>query len=334
MTSEGREPIDDLVRDLFTADDPDPDDVEQAKHRARAALDRAIAEETRRRPRRRGFGWVAAAAVFIVVVVGGVVVFDLGGSSPASAAIEEIAAAVEAVPASTITGNEFYYFTVDSTSLAVVDSDMFGDVAFPGEYLVYLTSRYEERWRSASGVLQIRQTAAEPTFFDPEAADAYWDAGLDEVDRVGETTTETFEDSPAEEWPTDQAELDAAIRAVMVTDRGLPETVEYLDVALDILRDPVYTSDLRAATLRLISDLDGLELEDSSGDEATLSIDYLDRGLDTRLTFTVGNDGHLRYEQTLLLETDPEFGIPADTAVHTATYSTPVVVDSPTETDS
>jgi hypothetical protein len=331
VTPEPRDPVDELLRRLAAADEPDPADYERARAEAKAALDAAIEEERRRRDTGPRFGWVAAAAATIVLAVGAIVVFTVGQPSPASAAIEEIAEALEAVPASSISDEEFLYTVIDSSSLVAVDSEILGDVEYPNEYLFYIQDRHEERWRGASGSIQIRETPGQPSFFDPETEEAYDLANLAELDGVGETTTQAFQDAPIEQWPADPGELDRAIRDAMVTNRGLPESVEYLDVALDILRDPLYQPEVRASTLHLVADLDGLELVETTDDEVTLSTEYVDRGVDTLQTFTIGSDGHLRFEEIQNLSADPEFGIPAGTVTHTATYSTPVIVDSLTE---
>lgn len=44
-------------------------------------------------------------------------------------------------------------------------------------------------------------------------------------------------------------------------------------------------------------------------------IEYTDREVETRLTFTVDNHGYLRYQQTLNLTADTQFGIPANTVI-------------------
>lgn len=326
MTPEPRDPIDELLRHLVTDHEQEPDEYERARARAQAALDAAIEDERGKADMGRRVGWIAAAAATVALVVGAVVLSDVGRPSPAAAAMEEFAQALEAVPASSIGDDEFLYTEIDSRSLVAVDAEILGDVDYPNDYLLYLQDRHVETWRGASGSIQFRETPGEPTFFDTETEQAYHQAGLAELDGIGETTTQAFENVPVEEWPADPDELDAAIREVMVDNRGLPETVEYLDVALDTLRDALHPPDVRAATLHLIGDLDGLELVESTPDEVTLSIEYVDRGVNTRFTFTVGRDGFLRFEETLNITADTESGIPAGTVTHTARYSAPVIV--------
>ena len=322
MTPEPRERMDDFLQ--WLAGDPMPSSDDLA--RARARLDGDISRD----PGSSRRGWrLALAAVFVVVVmVGALVLVDPGGSPSAAAAMEEIARALEEVSPLSIDDNEFIYNVTDSVALGGGDAEMLGDVDYDQEFIFYLMPRTIEKWRGPSGSLQMRETGGEPIFFRPEAETAYYEAGLDEFDVVGQTSTMAFADDQGEVWPAGRGELDAAIRDVMYTEREVPETVLYLDVALDILRDTSQPADVRGSALRLIGELDGLDLVESGSDESTFSVDYRENGVDSRLTFTVGDDGHLRYEEILNLTADEEIGIPADTAIYRASHTTPEVVDS------
>jgi hypothetical protein len=128
--------------------------------------------------------------------------------------------------------------------------------------------------------------------------------------------------------PTDPTALDKAIRQAAVNDRGLPETVEYLDVALDILREPLTSPQLRAATLRLIAQLPDLELVETARDDSfTFAVEYRDQDVDSRQTFTLSKQGYLLTEEIRILEPNPRFGIPADTDIFTAIHTPATIVD-------
>ena len=322
MTPEPRERMDDFLR--WLVGDPMPNSDDRA--RARARLEGVIGRDPGRS--RRGWRLALAGALVVVLTVGALVVVDLGATSSAAAAMEEIARALEEVSPLSIDDTEFIYNITDSVALGGGDAEMLGDVDYEEEFIFYLVPRTVEMWRGASGSLQMRETGGEPIFFTTEAETAYYEAGLDEIDLVGETSTMAFEDDQGEEWPAGRDELDAAIRNVMYTEREVPETVLYLDVALDILRDTSQPTDVRGTALRLIGELDGLDLVESGADESTFSVEYRENGVDSRQTFTVGDDGHLRYEEILNLTADEEFGIPAETAIYRASYTTPEVVDS------
>jgi len=322
MTPEPRERVDDFLRLLVGDPRPSSDDRAQAL----APLDAVI--HRRSGKTRRGWRLALAGALVVVVTVGALVLVDVWGTSSATAAMEEIARALEEVSPMSIDDTEFIHNVTESVALGGGDAEMLGDVEYDEEFIFYLLPRTIEMWRGASGSLQLRETGGEPIFFSPEAETAYYEADLDDIDLVGQTNTMAFTDDQGEEWPAGRDQLDAAIRDVMYTEREVPETVLYLDVALDILRDTSQPTDVRGPALRLIGELDGLDLVESGLDESTFSVDYQENGVDSRLTFTVGDDGHLRYEEILNLTADEEIGIPPNTAIYRASYSTPEVVDS------
>ena len=318
---EHRDPVDDLIRRVVGDPEPAPRDRARAEARLAAAM-----REERPHTRRR---WIAVAGAAVVVfIVGLLVVSGVGSGSRVSAAIEEIAEAIEEVSPLSVGDTEFVYTKSETRALGVVPRDALGDVSYEEEYLVYLLPKTRETWRGTDGGLQVRETVGEPVFFSENAETVYYRAGLDEIDRVGETATETFIDSDIEDWPTDPDALDAAIRDVMVTNRGLPEDVEYLDVAVDILRVPLQPPEVRQTVVRLIGELDGLQLVESTTEAVTLSVEYVHREVRTRLTFTITNDGYLSFEQGTNLTADQEYGIPGGTVTWQAEYSQPIVVDS------
>jgi hypothetical protein len=115
----------------------------------------------------------------------------------------------------------------------------------------------------------------------------------------------------------------------MTTSRGLPDTVEYLELALTIIREGIIPPELRAATLRLIGGLDGLNIDSRTEDShTTFFIEYTDHSVETRYSFALDQHGYLRHEQRLNLTADPQFGIPANTIIHQADYTQPSLTDS------
>jgi hypothetical protein len=153
---------------------------------------------------------------------------------------------------------------------------------------------------------------------------------LDRQDSLGTTEAIIVSDPDREEWPSDPGQLDQTIRERMTRDRGLPETVEYLNVALNIIREAYITPELRAATLRLIADLDGLDHEptDLKKGPAAFVIDYDDRGVLTRLTFHIDTQGYLRFEERIGLEVDRALSVPAHTPIFRAEYTRPTLTSS------
>lgn len=319
---EHREPLDDLIRRVVGDPEPAPGD------RARAEARLAVAMREERLKRRPRWSIAVAGAAVVVFIVGLLVVFDVGPGFRVSAAIEEIAEAIEEVSPLSVGDTQFLYTQSEARALGVIPRDALGGVPYEREYLVYLLPRIRETWRGTEGGLQIRETVGEPVFFSERAETVYYLADLEDVDRVGETVTQTFIDGQIEQWPMGSDALDAVIRDVIVTNRGLPEEVEYLDVAVDILRDPLQPPEVRQTVVRLIGELEGLQLVESTAEAVTLSVEYADREVRTRLTFTITSFGYLSFEQRANLTADEEYGIPAGTVTWQAGYAQPIVVDS------
>lgn len=292
-----------------------------AEDRLRAAIE----AEKATKQGRSWWPWVAAAAVF----VGLFVAVQTFRPTPTEAAMEEIATVVETIDPAQVGDQQFLYTEGANIALSVLPGDMLEGVSYEGEYFVYRLPNFRQTWHGNDGVVQLATTNQEPVFFTEEDEDLYYEAALDELDNIGETVTDTIQDDPnLDQWPTDPSELDAAIREQLPPDTGRPESVEYLDIALDLIREVYTPPGLRAAVLTVIGRIDELQVVEQDESTATFAIGYEDRGLDTRQTFTISRRGELLAEQTLLLEPDPELDIPADTALFEATYSTPEVVNS------
>lgn len=318
---EQRHPIDDLLRDL--AGLPEPTDADLAHIHAR--LDAAIASDRSIR-RRVGLVWSVGIAG---VVAGLALVVVAGKASPAEAAITEIAALAQSADRLEATDTEFVYTRSTDEHLSTVPAEMLGDAGFDRDFLHYLLTSTRQTWFGNEGTEQIHITYEGARFFTEEDEAAYYAAGLDEVDHLGETVTSTVLDAELESWPAEERLLDEAIRAAMRTDRGLPEAVEYLDVAIDIVRESFSSPELRAATLRLIATLDGLEVQERAPDgTVTFSIGYDDNGNPTNREFAIDRNGYLRAEQVTLPVGAHRFGIPAGTTTYAAEHLVPAVTES------
>lgn len=322
--SEDRHPVDDLLRSL--AGDPHVDPADLAYIESR--IDAAIEDKKRIRqgtgPRKRILVWAAAIAA---VIVGTSLVLQSARVSPAAATLEAIARAAEATDPLTITDAEFLYTRSETQARSVVPKAGLGDVPYDSDVLAYLLSSTRETWFGSDGTVKIRTTVHDVSFFTDEDEAAYYAAGLDQQDNLGKTETLTVSDPGQEEWPTDAGQLDQTIQDRMTRDRGLPETVEYLNVAFNIIREVYTTPELRATTLRLIADLDGLKHEptESETDPAAFYIEYTDQGVLTRFTFHLDSDGYLRFEERLGLEADMGIGVPVDMPVFRAEYIRPTI---------
>ena len=321
--TEDSHPVDDALRRFIHDQVPGVDERRRAEARLRKTIHSEINKAS---GRSRLVRWALAMGV---VVVGILVLFEVIQPSVTVAAIEDIAKVVEVADPLTVPEQNYIYTKSQTTNIAVVSRDGLGEVPYDSENLVYLLPTQRETWVGSQGAIQLRTTAGPPIFFRPEDEQTYYAAALDQTkDRVGQTITQTViaPTDPAQ-WPADQDELNEAIR-VAIAGRGGPEAVEYIDVALDLLREQLVSPHLRANTLRLIGQQRGLEVVKTSSDGTTFAIDYSQDEIQTRLTFTISASGYLLWEDMTILENDPVFGIPKDTAVSSATYSPQLIVDN------
>lgn len=309
----------------------DPHPTAEDRQRAEEALKQAIAQaatrETRMWPVQRSWRLGFAVTIFVVAVGLGI---QLLRPNTASAALSEIAAAAELVDPLAIPAQSFAYTRSDTVVLVVQPPDAFGAAEIPGSGVAYLLPQTRESWFGSSDVVQLRLTTYRPTFFAPETEAAYYAAGLDRADGVGETVTSTVSGAPSlldsRTWPTDPDQLLEVLRSLFPPDRGLPDTVEILDLALDLLRETGADPELRAAVLRVLSNLDMELLERRPDGAATFAITY-ESALLTRDGFTLDLSGNLLEETTTLIEADPNLSIPSGTVIWNALYEPTSIVE-------
>ena len=320
--SERRHFVDELLRRL--AIDAEPSVVETAKARARleVAFTSGLQEGT---PRLRR--WLAAAAAVAALAIAWVMFFAPDTTSPAMAAAEQVAVAIEQVAPGEGSDVDVVYSKTTAESLNIVPQEGLGAIEFDRQELGYILESTFEFWFGDQGTTQISSTATGASFFTPSDESAYFEAKLDVQDQIGETLTTTVVEQP-EDWPSDIDLLDEAIRDLNPTDSGRPESVEYLDVALDILRHGIQPTEVRANTVRLIGALPGLGADTKLEDGSTrFFISYLEADIPKTLAFILDADGFLRSETIILDEGIESMGIPTDTAESAITYERPVGVD-------
>lgn len=316
MSDNEQDPIEALLRRVVGS--PTPTEGERA--RAKAALNVAIVDEQRRGTysRRRLAQPALVAAIVTIVVFAGLLI----RSDPAAAALGAIAAAAEKTDPLLVPAQSFAYTRSETTVLVVLPSDAFDQLSVLGDQVAYLLPQTRESWVAPEGVVQLKVFTGTPIFFDAEAESAYYGAGLDRLDLVGETVTETFTGVSGildQTWPTDSGELADTIRSRLPPVRGLPVEVEMLDIALDLLRETTASPQLRAAALRVIAHLDLDLVEQLPDGSATFAIEY-NSPLPIRDTFTVDRNGQLLAETSTFTEGDPSLGIPSGTVTYQAQY--------------
>ncbi len=307
--------LDDLLKQL--AGNPQPTDADRTESRTR--LGQLIAEDRGRgRRHAKQFRFVLAAGVSLLVLV--VVAVQIARPSPAVAALTEFARAAEKTDTIEIPAGSFLYTVSEASVLGTVPADAFAARERP---LAYLISTSREVWVGADGTVQIRTTTESPSFFSTQDESDYYGAGLDEIDQVGRTVTETFTDVASvygeQAWPTDSDEL----RAAIIASSGAPDDGDIAQYALGVIVETPAPPELRAAVFKLLSELSGIRLL-RSGDSTIFEIDS---DLET-LRFSVRPEGSLAEREMISNDGNQSLGIPANTTIESVRYSPPVVVSS------
>lgn len=317
------DPVDELARQAFSSAGPGVDDRRYAEQRLGAAIAAASSAPRFNVP-------VVPSVAAVLAVIALVSVWVLATPSrPATAALEEIATAIQTGPVSFAPDDDFLYTDVSSRSLAVVPRDALGEVEYPDEHFAYFLVRRRETWHRADGARQVRTTVAAPEFLSPADRQVYYDAGLDERDRVGETYVETYPDVGDSQWPQDPDRLHSFIEGRMTQGRGLSYDIEYLDVALDVVRDIQAPPRLRAEALRLIGRLSEVELVDQSTDgTVTFRTRYVLNDVDTEHRFSIDREGFLIREEETVVADNSRLQLAAGTTVHEMSMHQHAIVES------
>lgn len=316
-----RDPVDQTLKAMFG--EPIPTSEERA--RALARFQRAI-DERKAIPRRR-FSWRVATAAGLAAIVAGLVLFWPQQETAAAAALREIAQLVEEVDPIDAPDGGFIY--VRSEQLLLMEVQAEGVGRQPGEAgLFYHLPVQRDSWVGGDGTLQLSTTASEPLFFAASDRSLYYEFAIDQQDATGETQTFTVVDAFDTVWARDEAELDSQIRGVLPSESTRPEQVDYLDVALQVIRESPSAPASRAAVISLLADLPGLEIVDSEKGVSSFQIDFNDNDTEVRWVFTIDDAGFLRFESRTNLIADERSGLPAGTVTFEATYSAPTVVTS------
>lgn len=303
--------VEDALRRLVGDPEPNERQRQLGEERLRRLIEKEPLGAHRPLLRRR----VALAVVTAVALIFGI----WFRPSPSEAATERIAAVIETVDPLTLLPNEYLYTRANVSLLAIVPADALGNVAFSRSHLVYLLSSIREAWIASDGSMQLRTTNLRPHFFSREAELAYFEARLDRNDQLEAPHTESFArpENPSF-WPDDIDALDEAIRSE-IQEEGNPGRVQYLYIALGILRERLVSPQLRANVIRLIGRLPSIAVEES-GDALVVSTTYTDQNIRTRLAFSIDASGNLAREEVTILEANALLDIPADTSTFLATY--------------
>lgn len=322
MDNRDDDPIDRLLREAAGNPTPSPAD----RDRAREVLYRAVTAATVTPPRRPAKqAWAAAAGIVLVTAA---IVVAASRPTPAQAALAEIARAAEYVDPLTISPGQYAYTRSHTMNLGVTETDPSPQRSTP---IAYLIPTNREAWISQAGITHLVTTTGQPVFFNPVDEADYYAANYDELDQVGRTTTETFDNTTniltEREWPTDPDQLRQTLTGLIHAEAERPLDVEILDIALDLIREVGPTPALRAAVVAVIAELD-LTLEEESPEHTTFSITF-GQPDSTTMKFTLTDEGQLT-EETITDNTgDDDLDIPPGTEVESVTYQPTLITTTP-----
>jgi hypothetical protein len=318
---EPADPIDDMLR--RATGDPMP--TEDTVHRGMMRLQAAMAGTDR--ARRSGL-WLRAAAVLgVVVALGAVASIVMPDEVTALSSLAEVAESVSPVVA---TDGGFVYRQIDQTNLAAVEAGDLGREE--GGDVNYLHQLQTRTWETLDQIRQEIEQGA-PIFLNPgdEAAFAA-NPGAFGAAPGTVTVTETARvpsDLDARDWSTDPARLRSEMEAYVSNEPAeTPMEASLMALAGSLLRDPRIEAPLRAAVLRVVDGIDGIEVGTSDG-SVTVSLRHAAPPGGTAVSSMEFDRGaHLLRERQVWVEGQPALGIPPGTVLYDYRYGIPEVVDS------
>ncbi|MGA9598569.1 MAG: hypothetical protein WBV06_20605 [Acidimicrobiia bacterium] len=324
MTAE-RDPLRDIFDGLVDMRQPTPGQTESARQTLVAVIQSTPA---RRQPRLRRL--VPAAAVAVIALVIALVAAAPWSRTPAEAFLGEIAEAARTISPQEMPEGSYIYFVRNEVILTGKDEPI-GNTLVDIDYL--LPDRTENWWQGQT--VESKTSVGEPIFFSPEDKATYYDNGVDQIDAVGQTRTQTLTgvaDWVGEtDWSIDPDQLAIQMREAAEADHGeQPIDVKMMNLAARIL-DPklVAPPALRAAVLDVLGTLD-LDQARLDGGRVSASTTYEDRYYGTvTMELVFDGDGYLVSRQETTTTGDREGSIPPGTSYATITYSPPVSVSAP-----
>lgn len=314
-------PIDDLLSGVSNHVEPTQLDREKARS---ALADVMASKEAPWRQRRRA-GWersvlVGAAIVGLVIAIG---LTQGRNPAPAQAALLEIARAAELVEPISIPEQSYAYTYSESKTLRVISSDLIGGRDSP---LAAIFPEVREFWLGSDGTIQIRTTAMSPVFFSDQDEQAFYAAGLREVEGVGVTTTRTYEPGTLDvgvDWSQEPDGLLAQFKGELGSGASDAEVTQ---AALTLLRETGASPALRASVLRVVSGLDEVTLGDRTEQSQAFRIEFEDQGT-FQIEFVLDSYGSLLSERLRGLDGDPDLGVMPNDLWEEITYRPTIIVD-------
>lgn len=315
------EPFDpfDTLRDAVPDTSPNLNQTKQA----RDALQAAIATEDRS-GLARVLRVMPRVAVALVVFVFAVISLSLVVSrdDSAIATLQEIAhAAREAEPADIPTDGFLFRESLERNLWIVAGSEL----GLDREFAAYSLEMQRSIWRNPEDrFVQMRIVNRDPIFYDDEVARGYDSQGMADIDALGQPVIERFTDVVDPILETAWSESPDQLRSQIIDvigrgEAGNTSSFMLFDFAIDMLTEPI-TPPVRGAVVELLAALDLDQVTSNADGSIRLEIEDHD-GLSTQQIVVLRDDGTLQSRDIVLLEEDPELGLPAGTVTSTGTYS-------------
>lgn len=316
---EPNDPIDQLLRKAAGNPAAGADQRQRAKDAYLRATHLALS------PRSRTNRWAVLTASAAAIIIVSLAVTSLRPTS-AQAALLQIAVAAERTDPLMIPPGQYAHTRSEAVNLAITPSS-----AERPNSIAYLLSTTREVWISSAGITHITTATDRPTFFDPGDEAAYYAAGYDKVDGVGDTVTETFEGATTilteRSWPTVPEQLQDTIVELIPANHERPLDVEILDIALDLIREVGPDPALRAAAVQVIAGLE-TKIVQQTTNQAIFALSYTTPD-DITITFSLDANGNLLNEMDTDNDGDPNLGIPPGTRISAISYSPTTITNAP-----
>ena len=243
--------MDDLngLGDDFEQVSPDPADEASA----RARLRRAISVE--RRHWASG-PWVALAAMVVVLAAVGAVALRPLPVEPPVASLLQVADAVASLPAVPLDGDGYYLTRSERLVLTTVKAEE--------PVVSFLQPSQREVWVAADGTTRVRTTYGTPRFLTAEDRTAFELSGLAPSHESGDTVVHVY--GPDEYvtdpgvWPSDAPRLQQALLERLGPADQQPHALRLLQSAVELIRENGADPSLRAAVLRVIAGVPGIQV--------------------------------------------------------------------------
>jgi hypothetical protein len=301
---------------------PTTEQIDAARLRLNAVI-AAEASVERRAPGRWIMRVAAAAAVLLAVVLATVTLTRTPITADAN--LIEIAEATRVLAADELPDG-FYLYTdyemiTESVNEIVVDEEVV--------FIQFLSARRLQTWVQDDYQL-TRESKGIPTFFDADMEELYYESGMSDLDRVGETFDLAMEGRLEREdpdlWSTDPDELEEQLMAAALRSQtAAPLDIRLIEVAESLMSPQVLAPpQLRAAIIEVIATLD-VETTKGANGEVLVSVTFDEDYAGTVVaTWTFDADGYLTHLQR---QTLTGFGtFPPGTTYLDVTWSRPAFV--------